>query len=91
MNTIHATFTNGQIVLDSPANWPEGCRLRIAPETNEDTPETPEQIAAWLEWYRNLEPLEITPEEEAEWAAWRRQKKEYGRSKSQERIEGLFP
>jgi hypothetical protein len=48
MNAIRGTFKNGQVVLDGPADWPEGCRLRIAPEPAEaadgDTPETPEQI-----------------------------------------------
>ena len=48
MNAIRGTFKNGQVVLDGPADWPEGCRLRIAPDptaaTDSDPPETSEQI-----------------------------------------------
>ena len=95
MNAIRGTFKNGQVVLDGPADWPEGCRLRIAPEpaeaTDSDTPETPEQIEEWLRWYHSLEPLEFTPEEEADLAAWRQKTKEYEIAKSQQRDEDLFP
>ena len=95
MSAIRGTFKNGQVILDGPADWPEGCRLRIAPDSTEatdnDTPETPEQIEEWLRWYRSLEPLEFTPEEEAELAAWRQKTKEYEIARAQERLEGLFP
>jgi hypothetical protein len=95
MSAIHGTFRNGQVVLDGPADWPEGCRVRIEPEPtpapDSDVPETQEQIDEWLRWYRTLEPLEFTPEEEAEFAAWRQKKKEHGMARSQQRMEGLFP
>lgn len=95
VNTIHGTFRKGQVVLDGPADWPEGCRLRIAPEpveaSDSDPPETPEEIEEWLRWYHTLEPLELTPEEEAELAAWRQKTKEYEIARSQQRLEGLFP
>jgi len=93
MNSITGTFRNGQVVLDGPADWPEGCRLRIAPDPAEaiadEAPETPEQIEEWLRWYHALEPLEFTREEEAELAAWRRKTKEYEIASSH-RLEGLF-
>ena len=95
MNAINGTYRNGQVELDGPADWPEGCRVRIAPETTDatdsDAPETSEQIEDWLRWYHALEPLEFTPDEEAALAEWRRRTKEYGIAKSQQRIEGLFP
>jgi hypothetical protein len=28
---LAATWKNGQVVLDEPADWPEGCRLQVAP------------------------------------------------------------
>jgi hypothetical protein len=92
MNEISGTFRNGEVVLDGPADWPEGCRLRIAPEpTESDVPETAEQIEDWLRWYRALEPLEFTPGEEAALAEWRQRRREHGAGKSRERVEGLFP
>ena len=44
------TWKNGHIVLDGPANWPEGCKVTIEPATpeeplgirEEDWPTTPE-------------------------------------------------
>jgi hypothetical protein len=94
MNAINGTFRNGKVVLDGPTDWPDGCRLRIAPDPTEapdsDLPETPEQIEEWLRWYHALEPLEFTPEEEAALAAWRQKTKAYGIGKSQHRIEDLF-
>jgi hypothetical protein len=85
MNVIHGTWKNGQIQLDEPADWPEGCRVVIEPAAREssvgipeeDWPETPEEIAEWLKWYDAIEPLEMTPEEEAEWAAARQAQKDY--------------
>ena len=71
MTAISGIWHNGQVILDQPADWPEGCRLRIEPVPAEqlrgpadnDEPETPEEIEEWLRWYRSLEPLEFTPEE----------------------------
>jgi hypothetical protein len=79
---IHATWQNGRVVLDEPVDWPDGARLVIAPEQDQDAAvrlaveheiNTPEAIAAWLKWYDSLEPLVFTPKEEADLAA-RRQK-----------------
>jgi len=75
MKALTATWTNGQILPDEPANWPEGCRLRIEPFEPSQTlgirddewSNTPEAIEAWIRWYESLEPLEFTPEEQAAW------------------------
>jgi hypothetical protein len=32
MSAIKGTFKNGQVVLDAPPDWPEGCRLKVEPE-----------------------------------------------------------
>jgi hypothetical protein len=96
--TINATFKNGQIVLDGPPDWPEGCRLRIEPVSIErasglkdQEPETPEQIEDWLRWYRALQPLEFTPQEEADLAEWRQKVKDHELAKSKRCQEELFP
>ncbi len=98
MNAVKGTWKNGRIVLDRPIDWPDGCRLAIAPLAEEETlgireedwPTTPEAMADWLKWYDSLEPLEVTVDEEAEFEAWRRKIKEYSIAKTQERIAGLF-
>ncbi len=86
MDAIGATWRNGQIVPDTPVDWPEGYRLRIEPDAVEaesdeiredDWSNSPEAITDWLSWYDSLEPLIFTPEEEAELAAWHRQVNEY--------------
>ncbi len=80
MIAVKGTLRNGQVVLDSPTDWPEGCRVSIEPLTEketfgireEDWPVMPEGLADWEKWYDTLEPLEMTPQEEADLAAWRR-------------------
>ncbi len=96
---IHATWQNGRVVLDEPVDWPEGARLVIAPEQDQDAAvrlaveqeiKTPEAIAAWLKWYDSLEPLIFTPEEEADLAAWRKKVKEYSIARMDQDTQGLF-
>jgi hypothetical protein len=36
MNIIHATWTNGQIVLDQPAAWPDGSKLVVQRAADRD-------------------------------------------------------
>jgi hypothetical protein len=99
MDTIRATWRNGQIIPDGPVDWPEGYRLRIEPDAlqaeseemrEEDWSNSPEAIADWLAWYDSLEPLVFTPEEESDIAAWRRQVKEYTIANMNKGIEDLF-
>jgi hypothetical protein len=97
MNSIEGTVSHGQIVLDAPVDWPEGCRVRIEPLATEglnggagEEPESPEAIAEWLRWYDSLEPLEFTPEEEADLAAWRQRVKEYTIANMHKRVGDLF-
>jgi hypothetical protein len=83
MSAIRTTVTDGKIVLDAPADWPEGMEVVVSPAeetvglTEEEWPETPEEIEAWLRWYDSLEPLILTPEDEARIAAARKAQKEF--------------
>jgi len=93
---ILATWKNGQIVPDGLVDLPEGCRLAVEPEsetigvTEEEWDNSPEGIAAWLEWYRSLEPLIFTPEEEADIAQWRQKVKDYTIASMHKGIEDLW-
>jgi hypothetical protein len=98
--TLNGTWKNGQIVLDEPADWPEGCRVVVIPReahredwlgiTEEEWPKTPEALADWLKWLDSIEPIEMTPEEEADWFAWRQKIKESELANFGKRVEGLF-
>jgi hypothetical protein len=79
MNTLVGTIKNGQVVLDSPAEFPEGTRVQIMPIAQntptlgmreEDWPTTAEGIAALLERMDRVEPDEwLSPEDDAAWRA----------------------
>jgi hypothetical protein len=96
MNAVKGTVQNGQIVLDHPAELPEGCRVIVEPITEEsfgtreeDWEDTPEAVAAWLKWYDSLEPLQGSPQEEAEWQAARQAQREREKAAFEERAEKL--
>ena len=95
---VRGRFVNGTIVLDGPADWPEGTTVVVEPlpaaesvgMREEDWPTTPEGIAALLKAWDAMEPLEMTPEEEADIAAWRQKVKEYTIAHMNDGIDGLF-
>lgn len=98
VDKIQATWKNGQVVLDSPVDWPEGSRLLIEPEFSKESigmredewSNTPEAVAAWLRWYDSLEPLVFTPAEEAALAEWRQRMKEHSIAHMHKGIAELF-
>jgi hypothetical protein len=36
MKTVTGIWKNGQIVLDGPADWPQGCRVSVEPANGDD-------------------------------------------------------
>jgi hypothetical protein len=99
MSAIRGKYVDGTVVLDSPADWPNGMEVIVEPAANgaqigmreEDWPTTPEGIAAMLERMDKVEPLEMTPEEEADIAAWRKKVKDYTIAHMNDGIDELFP
>jgi hypothetical protein len=100
--TLTGILKNGQVILDGPANWPEGCRVVVVREYVPDLVETagdeqaddPVSIAQWIATFDAIPPLEMTPEEEAEWNAARAAQKAFEIANFEERarrIEALFP
>ena len=97
MKTIHAVWKNGQIVPTQPVDWPEGTALAVEPieESLVTDPQgdllgdDPASIARWLAWFDSLEPLSFTPEEEAAWEAARRERRDWEKSRFDERAERL--
>lgn len=77
MNTVKATWKNGQVVPDVRVNWPDGCRLTIEPiaettPTDHDGPMTPAEIAQTLADMEKVQPFEMTDEERAGIEAWKK-------------------
>jgi hypothetical protein len=91
MNTILGVVKNGRIEVEAPPDWPDGAPVRVELGLNgmhpldDETPETPEEIEAWLRWFHNLEPVEMTPEEEASWEAERKAQKAIDNDPERER------
>ncbi len=88
--TLKGTWKNGQVILDSPAERPEGCRVIIEPISDETGtlgiteqvwPQSPEAIPDWLAWFDSIEPIEMTAEEEAQWQAGGEVQRAYERAK----------
>jgi hypothetical protein len=78
MNALQGTVKNGQIVLDDPAELPEGSRVEVLPVEaarptlgmrEEDWPTTPEGIAALLARMDQVEPGWLSLEDDAVWRA----------------------
>jgi hypothetical protein len=66
VNSIKATWTNGQIVPAQPVDWPEGSQLVVAPIspevaqiglTEDEWHDDPEAVAAWTAAVEKIEPL----------------------------------
>ncbi len=99
MNAIQSVVKNGRVEVDVPPDWLDGTPVRVElgltgqAEYDDESPETPEEIEAWLRWYHSLEPIVMTPEEEAAWEADRRMQKEFDIANAAERdrrIKGIF-
>ena len=98
MNTLQGTVKNGQIVLDAPAELPEGTRVEVLPidgvrptlgMREEDWPTTPEGIAALLARMDQVEPDWLSPEDDAAWRAALRAQKEIEKAQFFEDAEKL--
>ena len=99
MNGLQGTFKNGHIVLDEPAEFPEGTRVEVRPiaETRpalgmreEDWPTTAEGIAALLARMDQVEPGGwLSPEDDDAWRSALRVQKEMEKARFVEDAEKL--
>jgi len=54
MNAIRSVVKNGRVEVDAPPDWPDGTPVRVElglngqAEYDDESPETPEEIEAWL-------------------------------------------
>ena len=98
MNALHGAVKNGQIVLDEPAELPEGSRVEVLPieaarptlgMREEDWPTTPEGIAALLARMDQIEPGWLSPEDDAAWRAALREQKDVEKARFFEDADAL--
>jgi hypothetical protein len=47
----------------------------------DEWPDSPEEIAGWLNWYNTLEPLNFSDQERSAWETARREQKEFEKAK----------
>ena len=81
MNVLKATWTDGRVVLDGPADWPDGRRL----EVREDAPfgitflseaeqgDDPVAVERWLAELRATPPVPVDEAAKTAWRAWEQQ------------------
>ena len=81
MIAIKGTVKNGHVVLDAPAELPEGTRVEVVPVEasrppvgmrEEDWPTTQEGVAALLKKMDEAEAGWLSPQDEAAWKATQR-------------------
>ncbi len=93
MTAIKGTVRNRQVVVEVPADWPEGCEVRIEPiaraDAEDDAPAAPEVIAARLALMDQIEPGWLSPEDEATWKAALEAQKEFEKATFNEWSEEL--
>ena len=96
MSAIKGIYKNGQVVLESPADWPDGTEVIVEPTvqetvgmTEEEQGDDPESIAAWITEFDAIPPLQMTPEEEAEWQAARQAQKKFEKAQFFDRADKL--
>ena len=84
MISAQGTFQNGGVVLDEPANFPEGAHVRVtlADEPvdvccdGRPWPTTPEGIAAFVAEMDAIPPMDMTDAEIERWEAIRKEDRE---------------
>jgi hypothetical protein len=78
VSILKAIWTNGQVVLEGHADWPEGRRLIVQEEilpgadfmTEDEQSGDEEAIQQWIDDLRTIPPVPEDPARESEWQAW---------------------
>ncbi|MDB5306766.1 MAG: hypothetical protein JWO38_968 [Gemmataceae bacterium] len=74
MSVVRGTYTNGKVILNTPADWPEGTKVLVEPVAEaagiglpeEDWPTDPERIASLAAEMGQIQPF-LAPEEDEAW------------------------
>jgi len=98
MILLKGTIQDGQVVLQHPANLPDGTAVTVVSHEfssslgipDEEWPTDPDGIAQLLSRMNDVEPFELTTAEEADIEAWRLRVKEYTIANQDKTVEGMF-
>jgi hypothetical protein len=105
VNSIHGTFKNGTVILDEPADFPEGAHVRVTLDNaaaaagdllsdGRAWPKTQEEIAAFVAKMDATPGLDASDEEYARMEADRLAHKALGIAETKarmERVTAMFP
>src|SRR5437763_1516735 len=99
MSAVKALWKNGQVILQSPADWPEGSRLVVAEDaatdvnfmTEEQQSDDPQAVQQWIDELRTLPAVPLTAEQEADLVAWRQRVKDFNLAAVRRQMEQGMP
>jgi hypothetical protein len=91
---IKGVIRNGRVEVNEPIDLPDGTEVEVisresAPDDDAAWDNSPEGIAAWLQWYDSLQPLILTDEERAAQEAAQQARKEWEKTHFDEHAEKL--
>lgn len=86
MNAIHGIWKDGKIQLQGQVDWPEGMRLIIRTDpqdeltflSEDEQSDDPVEIERWIQELRSLPPVDVPhPADDPEWRAWEERMAQY--------------
>lgn len=97
MPAVYGKVVGGKVVVDAPADWPEGAEVRVEPidpadELPDDEDGSPEAIARRLALMAQIEPF-LTADEEAAWLQARAEHRAWAVAQADEydrKMRGVF-
>src|SRR5712691_2746294 len=95
---MKGVIRNGRVEVEEPINLPDGSEVIVQVlngdvdgDFEEGWDNSPQDIAAWLQWCDALQPLKITPQQEADTQAWLKKINQRSAANLDKRVEDLFP
>lgn len=95
---VKGVIRNGRVEVEEPINVPDGSEVIVQvldgdvdADVEEGWDNSPQGIAAWLQWCDTLQPLQITAQQEADAEAWLKKINQRSTANLDKRVEDLFP
>ena len=95
---IKGFIRKGQVEVEEPINLPDGSEVIVQvlngdvdADCEEGWDNSPQGIAAWLQWCDAFQPLESTPQQETDAEDWLKKINQRGTANLGKRVEDLLP